>query len=392
MRGAVFLVLSAGLCACAGSPSIRNPDAVLADQLFERPARLPSGTGVFALSPEMKAYLDGPIENRVRLHGGQLGLYKALRDELKLEYDSAVTRNAAETFEARSGNCLSLVILTAAFAKQLGIPIHYQAVYGHDVWSRSNGIAFLSGHVNLVLGARRIANLIGGKSEPDSVTIDFLPAEEIRAGHSHEIPEQTVVAMYLNNRAAETLAQGDVDDAYWWAREAIHASPSFASPYNTLGVIYRRHGHPREAELVLRQALERERDNTQALSNLAAVLADQGRAGESRSLLERLARIQAYPPFYFLDQGMTAMTRGNLKLARTLFKRELARSPYDHEVHFALAVANFRLGDLRQARKHLTLAWENGTTRDRRELYAAKLDRLKALQARGEVLHPAISQ
>jgi hypothetical protein len=34
----------------------------------------------------------------------------------------------------------------------------------------------------------------------------------------------------MNNRAAEALVQGKIDDAYWWAREALVQSPAFMSP------------------------------------------------------------------------------------------------------------------------------------------------------------------
>jgi len=33
--------------------------------------------------------------------------------------------------------------------------------------------------------------------------------------------------MYMNNRAVETLARGNLDDAYWWARAAILEDPHF---------------------------------------------------------------------------------------------------------------------------------------------------------------------
>ena len=35
------------------------------------------------------------------------------------------------------------------------------------------------------------------------------------------VGEDTILAMYMNNRAAEALVRGRVDDAYWLAREAI---------------------------------------------------------------------------------------------------------------------------------------------------------------------------
>ena len=41
--------------------------------------------------------------------------------------------------------------------------------------------------------------------------------------------------------------------------------------------------------------------------------------------------------------------------------------------HGWLALANFKLGEIEPARKHLRLALENGVTRNDRELYAAKL-------------------
>ena len=56
------------------------------------------------------------------------------------------------------------------------------------------------------------------------------------------LEEATVVAMYMNNRAVESLARGKTDDAYWYAREAIVRAPSFLIAYNTLGAVYRKHG------------------------------------------------------------------------------------------------------------------------------------------------------
>jgi len=62
----------------------------------------------------------------------------------------------------------------------------------------------------------------------------------------------------------EALVRGHVDDAYWWAREAIVQSPDLLMPYNTLGAIYRRHGNPREAEAVLASVRQRDPNYTQA--------------------------------------------------------------------------------------------------------------------------------
>ena len=65
----------------------------------------------------------------------------------------------------------------------------------------------------------------------------------------------TVVAMFMNNRAAESIAQGKLDDAYWWARAAIVHDPNFIAAYNTLGVAYHRKGRLAEAHRRIEEAL-----------------------------------------------------------------------------------------------------------------------------------------
>src|ERR1051326_1528582 len=139
------------LSACATLPPAGNVDALLADALFPPPAETIRVEDVLALDAPMRQFAATTIASHIRQSGPRQGLFEALRDELKLDYDAAMTRTAAEAFQARSGNCLSLLLLTAAFAHELDIPVQYQSVYGFDTWSRGGGIAFLSGHVNLVL-------------------------------------------------------------------------------------------------------------------------------------------------------------------------------------------------------------------------------------------------
>ena len=62
------------------------------------------------------------------------------------------------------------------------------------------------------------------------------------------------------------------------------------------------------------------------------------------------------------------------------FTQEAARDGSYHEFQFWLAVANYRLGDMAQARRHLDRALAASTTRSDHELYAAKLDWIRAQQ------------
>jgi len=297
---------------------------------------------------------------------------------LRLEYEASMTRNAGEAFAARSGNCLSLVIMTAAFAHAMGLPVQFQTVFVDNTVTRRDDILFFIGHVNITLAPRQ--SILRHSTLPNLMTVDFLPAQDLQGLRVRVVPEQTIVAMYMNNRAAEALASGDVDSAYWWARAAIGQDSEFISAYNTLGVIYRRHGDASEAEKVLAFALDRDPANTRVVANLIRVMEDLGQVAKAQALTQRLAQLEPDPPYRYFDPGLQAMREHDYKTARDLFAMEVARAPFDHEIHFWLASAYAALGDIEQARQQMQLAMAYSTTRRDQDLYAAKLDRIKASQ------------
>jgi tetratricopeptide (TPR) repeat protein len=112
------------------------------------------------------------------------------------------------------------------------------------------------------------------------------------------------------------------------------------------------------------------------------VLGEQGNTAEAAQWSKRLAQIEPHPPFHFFDLGLAALQAGQFESARELFNKELKRAAYHHEFHFWLAIANLKLGDMSQARKHLIIAKENSTTFDDKALYSAKLDKINALRVR----------
>jgi tetratricopeptide (TPR) repeat protein len=117
------------------------------------------------------------------------------------------------------------------------------------------------------------------------------------------------------------------------------------------------------------------------MSNLAPVLRDLGRVAEASALTRRVEQLQPHPPFSFFDRGLAAMRAGDYAVAKENFAREVARAPYSSEFHFWLAVANLRLGDLGEAKKHMSDAVEASTSRGDHDLYAAKLAQIKAARA-----------
>jgi Tfp pilus assembly protein PilF len=364
---AVLLTIVLGACTVASVS--QRPVVLFHDDLFAPPTDLISVEDVFALSEEMQQYLQTEIAESIRSKGRQRGLYEALYKNrgLWLDYEDTFTRNAAQAFHDRTGNCLSLVIMTGAFARQIGLPVQYQDVLGSESWSRNSDLYLANGHMNI--------SLLDGPA----MTLDFLTPDEIRNQRRRVRSEQTVVAMYMNNRAIEALSAGQLDNAYWWTRAAITQDPKFLAAFNTLGVIYRRHANPEIAEQILSSIRMQEPGNIQILSNLAITLTDLGREKESRALKRQIEQIRLYPPFYFFDLGMAALKTNDFKSARTLFRKEIERDPYYHEFHYWLATAYVGLGELSDARKHLAIAIENSPTQSERDVYKVELARLEKI-------------
>jgi Flp pilus assembly protein TadD len=374
--------LCAALGACTTTPGPVLPGRIFIDARFGPPAERIDPDAVFALSAAMRRYLHEDIAPQLRAQGAQRGLIGALYrpGQLKLEYDASITRNAAQAFEARRGNCLSLVIMTAAFAKEIGLRPEYQTVDAGGTWSRKGGIAFLNDHVNLGL-RKSLADETTGYDSARTLTVDFLPGDAIARYHVRPIDEATIVAMYMNNRSAEALDRGDVDTAYWWARGAIDRSPAFTAPYNTLAVIYLHHGDVAQAEQVLAELLRRDPADRQALSNLAMVYDRLGRPDDAGRLRQQLADLEPFPPYHFFFLGAAAMARGDYAAARALFSREVDRADYSGEFHYWLGIANFKLGDIAEARRQLAIAMENSTSPNESALYEGKLERLRSYGA-----------
>jgi Flp pilus assembly protein TadD len=309
----------------------------------------------------------------------QRSLVEALygRGELRLEYDSAITRNAAQAFEARSGNCLSLVIMSAAIARRLGMVVQYQSLFTEESVSHRAGMWLVVDHINLRVG-KRLSDFGAVNRLPEAVTIDFLPPGDASRQRVRQLAENTVLALYMNNRAVEALGRGEIDNAYWWAREAVVSDPTLPRAYNTLGVVFRRHGNVQAAESALVRGLALDGENLPLLANLVQVYHDQGRAEEAVALSARLAKLEQGSLAALYELAHHAMRRGEHKRASQLLERAVALAPDFHELHYWLAVELSRLGEARRAAEHLARAIEVTPVGKEREFYAAKLARFRA--------------
>ncbi len=379
MNKILSFILALLLCACAQAPKTQAPADLFSDQSFNSAQEKPQIEQIFAVNDDMRRFINERIATQIRQKGLQQALFDALytTGQLQLNYDAVWTRNAAQTFADRSGNCLSLVIMTAAFAKEMGLSVQFQGVKIVDSWSRSGDLYFSMGHVNLVLGKKRFEDRLHF-DKSHLMTVDFLPPEYTAGQHTIDLDDKTIIAMYLNNRAAEFMTQNQLQEAYWLAREAIKQDPDFLPAYNTLGVVYLRNKLFPQALIALKHAYERDPSSTIVLSNLVQAHEFLGNTAQTLELKHRLALAQPYPPFYYFKIGQAAFENRDYATAKKMFSKELDRSPDYHEFHYWLALSELRLGEVKQAQSHLVAAKENSTSSQERAIYAAKLDFINA--------------
>lgn len=376
----VFICFLMSACATAVLPPPKATD-LFHDELFQPAFVSINPDDALAITEPMVSYAQTKLRHptgRVDSKDRRVALVNAMyqKGELRLDYDATQTLTASQAFEAKKGNCLSLVLLTAVMARQLGLPMHFQSVVGATDWSKSENFFTSIGHVNLVL--EKVPSEFELQTYSTTpLVVDFLPPDDAKVLNTIEIEENTVLAMFLNNRAVETMIQGDMNDAYWWVRAALLKDPKFFNSYIILGVIYRSLHHSEFAENVLERVAVYEPKNTTMLANRILVLKDLGREAESAALAQQLAKLDRYPPWGYYLEAQAEYAAGHYEAARHLYEREIARDSDHHEFEYGLALVYVKLNDTSRAIKHLERALELSTSKQNREFYMMKLDKLK---------------
>ena len=379
----LVLPLILQLAGCA-APQALAVAPLLDDTLFQHPPRPAEADAAMALDGPMRAYLAGQLQQGILRKGKARALADALYQGpggLKLDYDSATTRTAAQAFAARSGNCLSLVLMTAAFARELGLAVTFQRARLDAGFSRLGDLTLRSDHVNLVLAPRaqvQAWQVTHFGPDPNRLQIDFLPSTDLQGLRSVPIDEPTVLAMFMNNRAAEALGRGERAEAYAWVREALHRDPAFRPALNTLGVVYQRAGHLAAAARAFEAVLAQDPQQGATMWNLAQVRQAQGRSDEARRWTERRLAIEPAAPFQSLQMAEAAMARGDWAAAQDLLRREQRVTGDTHELHFALALLSHRQGQPGLAQRELQRAMDTSPNAGLQARYAGKLAWLKA--------------
>lgn len=369
-----LVLIIATLFGCAHKAIVIDSDQyqhLLIDSAFVKPINLPEAQNVFVLSKQQQAWLHSHINRESKKSITMQLIDNVLKKDYgAFDYDNSYTRTASETLANKQGNCLSLVIMTAAMAKYLDIPFQIQDIQSAPLWDRHGGLFLLNGHVNIKLMKVKGDQFL----TKDYVTLDFLPQGTRRTMRKKAINNNLLGAMYFNNLAADAMVLGDWHRAYWLLSQSIDNAPSYSEAWNSLAVVYRHNNQERLAEETYHHAMLLAPSNMNVISNLALLLQSQNRLEEWAVYAKMIALSQFKNPYRYFDQARNESEKLNHIKAIRLYKKAIRIAPYNDQFYFAVYQSYLKINKPDKARHYLKLAYKQSTTEKDRRRYNMKLN------------------
>lgn len=295
------------------------------------------------LSPEMAAFLD----ERIPYANQPMERLRRLLDlvfnnhELGFKY-ATVTHTAIQTFETRTGNCLSFTNMFIAMARHLGLDVKFREADTVPVWGQRGTVFTVSQHINVAvdMGSRWYL-------------VDLYPdLGELEIG-GEVISDERGLAHFYNNRAVDRLGAGDMEGALEYLNQALELAPKAPFLWTNLGVMRSRQGDLEGAVEALQTALDLRSNHLPAVSNLAGVFEKLGKSKQAERYRRKTQRFRERNPYYHYHLGLQAWADGSLKEALKHHKKAVKLKREEHRFHFALAQVFTRLGKQNKALHHL---------------------------------------
>ncbi|WP_269619873.1 tetratricopeptide repeat protein [Zhongshania sp. BJYM1] len=257
--------------------------------------------------------------------------------QLGLKYDPGITLNATETFEQRTGNCLSLTSLFIALAREAKLNVYYNEVTIPPSWDMvsDNSMVFYK-HINAIVDFGK-----DGKEVVD-LSVDNYEYHYPQ----HRVTEQEAAAQHYNNRGAEFLNLGDNDKAQLYFRRALYLDPQAGHIWGNLGTLLRRQQRNTDAEIAYRYALSLNPNDQVAISNLGRLYRELGNKEEARKLEKIAENFRKKNPFWHYSRAKAEYEKGNFDEALTSIQQAIRLQKNEYRFYRFASLIYFRQGKL----------------------------------------------
>lgn len=330
---------------------------------------------IFALSPEhQKHFLDYYNAASNRSKRPHERVYKYLERNLSNFDYRGDTYNAQLAIDKRSGNCLSLAILSTAFTKLAKLNYKYNLVHAAPIFEEYGNLQILSSHVNLTIydEPRDQAGIV---LMPAKVVIDYFRTSSSVV--SSKVSETELQIMYWHNLTGDALLDGDLDKAFTYTKQAYDLDPLYPETLNFLAILYNRRGFSERAYQLYDFMLTNKLYTFTAIDNFASLLRSRGETARADSIAELVVHINNDNPYTWMHRGIKSAEQNDYRLAENYFKKSIKLGPYLHQPQFQLAKLYAQQNKIRLAKDALEKAFELAYKPDDQQRYEAKLFSLK---------------
>lgn len=376
LRNAVLLIAAFLLAACQTLPTadehLREEILTVSDTYFGVRPLIPESQELHRLSDASQAeflqYFHDPVRARIPSFRRVANYVVSIIAEFEYRSD---TYTAADTLTSKSGNCLSLAMMTTALAQLAGVEVAYELMDSDPVFNFHGTTVEKGVHVRtLLLNSRQPLKSVSFETVW-GIAMDFFPTERERFVRNMQDGEYE--AMYYRNIAVESLRLNDLTTAYWYARESLRYDTESSEALNTLAVVSRRAGHSTTAEAIYLYALEHADEKLTLLKNYRVLLVADGRQEEAEQIEAQLENMADPSPNNWFQLARSAFEEHDYGRAVDYYKRVLKLAPYLSDARLELAKSYWELGDNDKAVESLLIAIEDAGNVQDRKYYKSKL-------------------
>lgn len=328
---------------------VETPSPVLVDEILGvglTGGALPlEPVDILALSEDLRTFVDERIDRRWRTvkRLGELRNILFSSDLFAIEYESGKTKTATETYQSKSGNCLSMTNLFIAMARYSGLDARYHLVKARPEWDQSGNTLIWTQHINST----------GILGSGDRYVLDFLPQQRAIREDMETISDNYAHAIFYNNLAAEAIIEEQYDAAIGYLRTALSIEPEMADVWNNMGATQRRLKRVDLARASYQQAVRFDPYNNAAMSNLSRIYMQEGNVKLGNYFANKVKRHRAKNPYYRYSNARSALIDGDYARAREELNIAIHLKKDEAMFFDALAEVYEGLGD--QEKKQISL-------------------------------------
>jgi Flp pilus assembly protein TadD len=329
---------------------------------------------IVGMNENMTSYMEGNVGERrlsvARFHR----LMTALNRDgyFKSTYAAEKTNTAVETFETKSGNCLSYTNMFIALSRHAGLNTSFQVVHVPPSWDADSGYLIRYTHINVLVKGIRFDKVNGL-----DFTVDFNSVHPDPAYARHIVSDRYATSLFYGNRSVSHTRRGEHRMAFAYLKKAIEMVPSNPDLWINLGAFYAKQESFELAIDAYTVALQVHPRSKGAMSGLARAYEQLGDTENAELYAHQVRRYRERNPYYHFAIAQAEFEHARYELALASINTAIGLKRGNGRFYFMKGLTEKKLGDIKAANKSFRRAERLGEYKDLKLRYVNDLAKVE---------------